>query len=75
LAKHVEAGSADAVENQAHRIKGAAATVNGEALRAAALEMEVAGKLGDLAKAELCLVKLSAEFLRLKEAITKHLSG
>jgi CheY-like chemotaxis protein len=75
LAKFTQTGSAEEVENQAHRIKGAAATVSGEALRAAALEIEMAGKRGDLDLARDSIAKVNSEFLRLELAIIKQREG
>jgi HPt (histidine-containing phosphotransfer) domain-containing protein len=69
LAKFVEAGSAQGVEDLAHRIKGASANVGGEAMRAVAQEMELAGRAGDLAAAQVRLPGLGAQFARLREAI------
>jgi CheY-like chemotaxis protein len=44
----LEAADAPAIRSQAHTLKGAAATVSAEVLRAVALEMERAGKTGQL---------------------------
>ncbi len=44
----VEANDAKTAERAAHSIKGASATVGGEALRQVALECEMLGKQGDL---------------------------
>ncbi len=71
LSKLVEAGSAAGIEDLAHRIKGAAANVGGEAMRAVALEMEQAGEAGDVAVAQERLPELAAQFLRLQEAIAR----
>jgi len=48
LKEYLAAGDAASAERQAHTIKGVAANVSGEALRAVAFEMEKAGKAGDL---------------------------
>jgi len=69
LAKFVEAGSAAAIEDQAHRIKGAAANVGAEAMRAVALEMEQAGESGAVEIAQARMPDLTAQFIRLKDAI------
>jgi len=69
LAKFVAAGSAQDVENQAHRIKGASASVGGVAMAAVALEMEMAGRTGDLDRSAERMADLSVQFGRLKEAI------
>jgi CheY-like chemotaxis protein/HPt (histidine-containing phosphotransfer) domain-containing protein len=68
----LEAGDAMGAGRQAHTIKGAAATVGGERLRAAAFELEKAGKAGDLSAAAGHLAELDAEFDRLKQALTKE---
>ncbi len=72
LSKFVEAGSAPDIENQAHRIKGASATVGGSGMQAIALEMEMAGRSGTLAGVKERMADLSAQFLHLKEAIAQH---
>jgi CheY-like chemotaxis protein/HPt (histidine-containing phosphotransfer) domain-containing protein len=74
LAQFVESGDAGGVEDQAHRIKGAAATVSGEAMRAVAAEMERAGQSGSLAAVPAYLATLQAEFARLREAIKDSLA-
>ena len=48
LTDFLEAGDASSAERQAHTIKGVAANVGGEALRAVAFEMEKASRGGDL---------------------------
>ena len=48
LASHVTAGDARRAACLAHQIKGAASTVGGEGLREVALEIERAGKAGNL---------------------------
>lgn len=47
LGEMLEKGDIDGATRQAHSIKGAAANVGGEALRALAFEMEKAGRTGD----------------------------
>lgn len=69
LKDHVISGQAAAAGEQAHAIKGAAADVGGEVVRAVALEMEKAGKAGDLETLEKAMPKLEKEFERLKEAM------
>jgi PAS domain S-box-containing protein len=66
----LEAGNATGVARQAHTIKGAAATVGGERLRAVAFEIEKSGKAGDLSAAAGQLAGLDAQFDRLKQALT-----
>jgi len=62
---------AAAAELQAHTIKGAAANVGGECLRAVALQMEKAGRAGDLAAMRERMNELEAQFTRLKEAMVR----
>jgi HPt (histidine-containing phosphotransfer) domain-containing protein len=68
LRSYVQTGDYLGVERQAHTIKGASANIGGESLRAAALEMEKAGKekSSDLT---MLLHKVEREFERLREAI------
>jgi HPt (histidine-containing phosphotransfer) domain-containing protein len=54
---------------QAHKIKGAAANVGGEALRNVAAAMEIAGREGDQAKLEQLGLELPVQFQRLKQAM------
>ena len=70
LKGYLETKNAPDAERQAHTIKGASATVGGEAMRAVALEMEMAGKAGDLDAVKARMVELEAQFDRLKHAIT-----
>jgi len=69
LRDFLDAANAPGAERQAHTIKGASASVGGEALRAVAHEMEKAGKAGDLAAVRARMVDLQAQFDRLKEEI------
>ncbi len=71
LKNHVAAGDARLVEQQAHKIKGASATVGGEALRAVAWAMEQAGKAGNLDAARARVGDLDTQFNALKEALEK----
>ena len=59
---HLAAGDARLVEEQAHKIKGASATVGAEALRAVAWAMEQAGKTGDLEAARARVTDLDEQF-------------
>jgi PAS domain S-box-containing protein len=65
----LDAGNVTGAGRQAHTIKGAAASVGGEALRAVAEEMERAGTTGDLAAVRARLTGLEAQVERLKNAI------
>ncbi len=66
LKKFFEQGRPDQVSLQAHKIKGAAANVTARALQAVALEMEKAGKSGDMEKLTVLMPRLEARFLELK---------
>ena len=69
LKNHIAAGNARLVEQQAHKIKGACATVGGEALRDVAWVMEQAGKSGDLNTARARVTDLDAQFDALRAAL------
>ena len=71
LKNHLAAGNARLVEQQAHKIKGASATVGAEALRAITWAMEQAGKAGDLDAARARVTDLDEQFNALKEAMNK----
>ena len=73
LKGYLEAADALGVEHQAHMIKGASASVGGEALRRAASEVEKAGKAGDLKTVTVCLPEMETQFRRLKEAVAREL--
>jgi PAS domain S-box-containing protein len=61
----LKAGDSSGAERQAHSIKGASANAGGEALRAVAIEMEKAGKAGDLGAVTARLPELETQFARL----------
>jgi len=69
LRSYLEAGDMAAALRQAHTIKGASANVGGEALRAAAIEMENAGRAGDLEAVKARLLDIESQFGRLREAM------
>jgi CheY-like chemotaxis protein/HPt (histidine-containing phosphotransfer) domain-containing protein len=54
---------------QAHKLKGSAANVGGDALRDVASKVEAAGKAGDLEEAIRCIPELESEASQLKEAL------
>jgi signal transduction histidine kinase/CheY-like chemotaxis protein len=62
-------GDAEGAFRRAHTIKGASASVCGEATRDAALEIECVCKAGDLEAAQTLLPVLEAQLSRLLEAI------
>ena len=64
-------GDGAGVALEAHTIKGAAANIGGEALRAAAFMVEQAAKAGDLNAAGQHLPNLETQFARLQQAIQK----
>jgi HPt (histidine-containing phosphotransfer) domain-containing protein len=69
LAAHLSAGDAGAAQYVAHSIKGAAATVSGNALSLVASEMEQAGKAGDLQSMSRRLPDLERQFQLAREAM------
>ncbi|MCK9296988.1 MAG: response regulator [Desulfobulbaceae bacterium] len=66
-------GDAATAERQAHTIKGAAASVGGECMRAVAQEMEKAGKAGDLAAMRQRMAELEEQFDRLRQAMASEM--
>jgi CheY-like chemotaxis protein/HPt (histidine-containing phosphotransfer) domain-containing protein len=72
LRGYLETGDAAGAERQAHTIKGASANVGGERLRAAALEMEIAGKAGDINTINACMAELEMQFDLLSQAMKKE---
>ena len=69
LMRFVEVGSVEDAGIQAQNIKGASATIGGEALRALASEIESAAKAGNLAVLKARAPDLEKQFLRVKQAI------
>ena len=67
----LDAGDAAAAIRGAHTIRGASATVGGEALRGVAWEMEKAGVAGDLAAVAARLPELESELARLRKAMER----
>jgi len=72
LKESLEKGDAPVSQRHAHSIKGAAANVGGERLRAVAFEMEKAGADGDLGAAKGRMAELEAEFRRLCETVEEQ---
>ncbi|MBI5095404.1 MAG: response regulator [Candidatus Hydrogenedentes bacterium] len=72
LRDYLDTGDAKSAERQAHIIKGASANVGGEALRAAAFDLEKSAEAGNLADAKALMADLQAEFERLKNAIANQ---
>jgi HPt (histidine-containing phosphotransfer) domain-containing protein len=69
LRGYLESGNVEGVERQAHTIKGAAANVDAEALRVLALQMEKAGRAGDLETVKALLSELGGAFQTLRGAM------
>jgi signal transduction histidine kinase/CheY-like chemotaxis protein/HPt (histidine-containing phosphotransfer) domain-containing protein len=71
LKEALDNGDAPSVQFQAHTIKGQSANMGGEALSETALEIEKAGRAGDLETVKACMTELEAQFDRLKEAMNR----
>ncbi|MCF8107682.1 MAG: Hpt domain-containing protein [Desulfohalobiaceae bacterium] len=69
LRELVEQGNAEPAGAQAHKIKGAAANIGGEALGEVALEMEKAGKAGEMEQLQALMAKLEEAYEQLKAAM------
>ncbi|HEY2015034.1 MAG TPA: response regulator, partial [Bryobacteraceae bacterium] len=69
LSSHLSEGDIEGSSRVAHAIRGAAANVGGDALRATALEMETAGKAGDFHAMLTRLPHLMEQFGALKEVM------
>lgn len=65
----IDQGDTEKAGAQAHKIKGAAANVGGVAMSAVGLEMENAGKGGDLEQLAAMMPVLEKEFERLQQAM------
>ena len=74
LREAIEKGDVQGVEFQAHRIKGAASNVGGEAVRQAAFEIEKTARLGDLSYAREHLATLKKLFGQLIDILERELS-
>jgi len=73
LLRVLDAHDTQAVERQAHSIKGAAAAVGGEALRNLAGALERAAKANDLVTVSASLAELENQFDRLRRAMQASL--
>ena len=69
LVGYLDAGNAPSAERQAHTIKGASASIGGEAIRALAGKIEGEAKAGDLTAVRAHMADLRMQFDRLKDAI------
>jgi HPt (histidine-containing phosphotransfer) domain-containing protein len=74
LRECLNAGDAKGAERLAHTIKGASASVGGDALAAVASKMEKASKAGNLIAVRGRVAELEFEFSRLKQAMEKGLT-
>ena len=72
LRRHLDAGESDGVARIAHLINGAASNVGGEAMRALACEMEIAGKAGNLGAVAVRMDDLVRKFDRFTEATARE---
>jgi CheY-like chemotaxis protein/HPt (histidine-containing phosphotransfer) domain-containing protein len=70
----LESGDIPKTERQAHTIKGASASVGGEALRAVALKMETAAKACDLKSVMARLPELEHQVARLKDVANEFIN-
>jgi len=75
LRSHLSGGDTAAVQRQAHSIKGAAATVGGNTLRQAALEMEEAARTGDTGGMAARLDEVERQFQAVQKAIESTNGG
>lgn len=69
LCERLDAGDEEGARRQAHKIKGAASTVAAKSLRALAVEMEHAAKLGDLDAVRDLVPAANTEFVRFQDAL------
>ena len=73
LRECLNTGDVKGTERLTHTIKGASASVGGDAFTAVASRMEKAARVGDLAAVREQMDELIAEFRRLKQAMEKGL--
>ena len=69
LRKHLEDADAPSARRQAHKLKGAAATLSAGALREVAFQAEQASKAGQLNQVAKLLPAMECEFERVKAAL------
>ncbi|MFH0823866.1 MAG: response regulator [Pseudomonadota bacterium] len=72
LREYLQNGDAVNAARRAHDIKGSSATIGGECLRQAALEVEKAVRSGDMGAAAALMPDLEGQFERLKDALEKE---
>ena len=73
LKSDLQAGLPAEIERRAHTIKGATATIGGEALRGVAYEMEKLARSGDIPAAAQLLAQLEAQIQLLASALQQEL--
>ncbi|MGD0546592.1 MAG: Hpt domain-containing protein, partial [Terracidiphilus sp.] len=69
LKEQINRRDCESIWKHAHKLKGSAANVGGEALRDLALEVEQAGKAGDLTEVARWIPELETQVARLSEAL------
>ena len=69
LQKSMKENNCEAVFRMAHTIKGSSANIAAYGIREVALQIEMAGKNGEIEKAESHFEKLEEEFARLEAAL------
>jgi HPt (histidine-containing phosphotransfer) domain-containing protein len=74
LREYLNTGDAKGAERLAHTIKGASASVGGDAFAAVASKMEKAARANDLIAVRERVAELESEFGRLKQAMEKELT-
>lgn len=71
----LDTGNVKSAERLTHTIKGASASVGGDAFTAVASRMEIASRAGDLTAVREQMADLESEFRRLRQAMEKALKG
>ena len=66
-------GNAPGIELASHTLKGAAASINAEQIRAIALRLEEIGRSADLRNAETALAELETQFKRLQDFVAAEI--
>ena len=74
LTAAVAAGDAAACSAAAHALKGASATIGAKGFAAVALELEHAGKQGDMTGAPAALSRLESEYAGLERLLRERMS-
>jgi CheY-like chemotaxis protein/HPt (histidine-containing phosphotransfer) domain-containing protein len=74
LKGYIKAGDIPGAERQAHTIKGASANVGGNAMVAVSLDMEMAGKAGDLNAVKASMAELELQFDLLNQVMIKEIN-